>query len=580
MNIYVVLLIACIVGFLLGLWLMFEKAGYAGWKAIVPFYNLYIWIKIIDKSYWWYLYVAIPFINIFIIMLMIVDFVKCFKKFGLGAQTIAIIFPFIYLPYLGFSKKEVYTHPKDLPVYKKSSVREWIDSIVFAVIAATVIRTFFIEAYTIPSSSMEKSLLVGDFLFVSKIAYGPRIPNTPLAVPLVHHTLPLTQNVKSYLDWIHLDYYRFPGLSKIKRLDAVVFNFPDGDTLSTVYQSNQSYYALVRKYGRENVWNNKHAFGDIIYRPVDKRENFIKRCIGLPGENLQIIHQEVYIDGKKIPAPVESQITYRIETLPNQSLYPKSLQKTGISLEDISFMQEAYYIPLTKLQIEVLRTNTGIMVKPLQPEENVAANYADIDSTSKIICQIYGNPEALLAAGVPNSALQELFGIKQNSPDLTLPLTKEMAQKISQMPNVRKIVPIVYINGYADEAIFPHDNRYKWNVDFFGPVKIPHKGMTIKLNSENIVLYERAIKTFEGNDLKFENGEIFINGEQTNEYTFKMDYYWMMGDNRHNSADSRFWGFVPIDHVVGKASFVWLSLDKDKSFLSKVRWNKLFRIVR
>ena len=283
-----------------GLWKIFEKAGEKGWKVLVPIYNLFIWVKVIEKSKWWYLYTLIPVINIFIVLLMIVETMKCFKKFGLGVQTLSVLFPLVYLPLLGFSKKEHYTNPKDLVIPKHGSTREWADALIFAVIAATIIRTFFFEAYLIPSSSMEKSLLVGDFLFVNKVSYGSRVPNTPLSFPLVHHTLPLTKETNSFLDWINLKYYRFSGFGNVERYDATVFNFPDGDTVCTAYQSNQSYHALVREYGRENVLNNPSTFGDIVVRPVDKRENFIKRTIGLPGETLQIINSKVFINGEKL----------------------------------------------------------------------------------------------------------------------------------------------------------------------------------------------------------------------------------------------------------------------------------------
>ncbi|MFA6706146.1 MAG: S26 family signal peptidase, partial [Bacteroidales bacterium] len=294
MSLYTIILVVTLVVSFVGLWKIFQKAGYKGWYSIVPILNAWYAVKIINKKFWWFIYCLIPFINIFVIMLIIIEIMKCFRKNGLLLQIASVLFPFIILPWLGFSKKEHYTHPSELPKIKHSATREWVDAILFAVIAASIIRMFFFEAYTIPTSSMEKSLLVGDYLFVSKVAYGPRIPNTPIAFPLVHHTIPLL-NIKSYLEWLKFDYHRFPGISHLKRGDAVVFNFPDGDTLSSTYQSADSYYSLVRKYGRDRVWNSPQEFGDIIVRPVDKRENFIKRLIGLPGETLHIEDQVVYI---------------------------------------------------------------------------------------------------------------------------------------------------------------------------------------------------------------------------------------------------------------------------------------------
>ncbi len=581
MSIYTILLLISVAGSLVGLWKIFEKADRKGWEAIIPIYNLYVWIKITDKSAWWYLYVAIPFINIFVFLLLVVELVKCFKKFGLGAQTLAVLFPFVYLPYLGFSKKEQYTSPDKLPVYKKSQVREWVDAIVFAVIAATIIRTFFIEAYTIPSSSMEKSLLVGDFLFVSKLSYGPRIPNTPLAVPLVHHTMPLTKTVPSYLNWINLDYYRFPGLGNVKRYDAIVFNYPDGDTLCTAIQSEQSYYALIRKYGRDVVWNNPGTFGDVITRPVDKRENFIKRCVGLPGEDLQIINQDIYINGKKIEKPENSQVTYRIQIKNGTFLDRKVLEKLDVSEEDLSHMAIFQYVSVNKAEMAFLKNSPYVLdLKPLQMDNKPDIKFNETDSSQKVLCQVLFDPQALGSGILQNALSPELITSLLSNQSYTLPFTEKNAEILAKSPNIEKVSRIVFVNGFYDEDIFPHNTNYAWNVDFFGPLHIPKKGETIELTEKNILFYERVIRIFEGNpDFVVRNGKFYLNGKEIHSYTFKMDYYFAMGDNRHNSADSRFWGFVPEDHLVGKASFVWLSLDKDKKFPKNIRWSKLFRLV-
>ncbi|MFZ4399822.1 MAG: S26 family signal peptidase [Bacteroidales bacterium] len=507
MNIFAILTILFFILSIIGLWKLFEKAGYQGWMVLVPFYNFYIWLQIIKKPLWWYIFIIIPFINVFTIMLMIVELVKCFKKFGLGEQAISVLVPFFYLPYIGFNKTDVYVHPDKWPVIKKSVTREWADAIIFAVIAATIIRTFFIEAYTIPTSSMEKSLLVGDFLFVSKISFGPKIPNTPIAFPFAHHTLPLTSSVKSYLEWIKLPYYRFPGFASIKNNDVVVFNYPDGDTVSTVFQSNASYYALVKEYGRERVWNDKANFGDIIARPVDKRENFIKRCIGIPGDNIQIIDRQVYVNGKIAENPVDRQFTYEIIT--NEiPVSDEQFRKSGISNEDISSQYS--------------RENGKCII----------------------------------------------------------PLTEEGIKMIKKLTNVVDVKPVISPKDSWDPRLFPFDSAYHFSIDNYGPVYIPKAGASVDINTGNICFYKRVITTYEGNTLDIKDGKIFINGKESKTYTFKMNYYWMQGDNRHNSADSRYWGFVPEDHVVGKASFVWLSLDKDKSFLNKIRWSKLFRFIK
>ncbi|MDD3877146.1 MAG: signal peptidase I [Bacteroidales bacterium] len=499
MSFFLLFFLASCIAVIAGLWKIFQKAGYKGWEVLIPFYNFYIWLKIIRKPLWWYIFIIIPFINVFTILLMVVETAKCFKRFSLLQQGLAGLFPFVYLPYLGFKDNEKYTHPDNLPKFKKTVVREWTDAIIFAVIAATIIRTFLIEAYTIPTSSMEKSLLVGDFLFVSKLSYGPRIPNTPLSFPFAHHTLPLTKTTKSYLEWIKLPYYRFFGLTSIKRNDAVVFNYPDGDTTTLEFQSSRSYYAMCREMGRDFVNRNF----TVVSRPVDKRENYIKRCVALPGDTLEIIDQNLYINGVLSVTPGETQFNYVIKT----------------------------------------------------------------DGTRI-------NPRVLSDLSITDGGQTSLSG------EYIYALSEERAEKLRKIRNIVDVVKILKPKNYHEKYIFPYSENYKWNEDNFGPLYIPKAGTTVRLDTTNIVLYERIIHAYEGHDLKIQGDKILIDGRETDSYTFSMDYYWLMGDNRHNSADSRFWGFVPNDHIVGKAVFVWLSLDKDKSlFDGKIRWNKMFRLV-
>ncbi|MFA6924284.1 MAG: signal peptidase I [Bacteroidales bacterium] len=481
-----------------GLYKLFEKAGYKGWYVLIPLYNYYIWLKIIKKPIWWYVFLIIPFINIFMLFLLIVELLKCFYKIKTSEQALGVLFPFIYLPYLGFDKTIKYTDPTKIKI-RKSKSKEWFDAIVFAVVAAMIIRTFLIEAYTIPTSSMEKSLLVGDFLFVSKISYGPKIPNTPLAFPFAHHTLPLTKDTKSYIEWLKLPYYRFFGLGKIKNNDVVVFNYPDGDTVATKMQ-DRSYYALVRQYGHSTVWNDKETFGDIISRPVDKRENYIKRCIAIAGDTIKIINRQVFINGKKVENPREMQYQYSVVT-----------DGSGI--------------------------NPNVFAK---------LNITD---------QVYVSNETYV-----------------------LTLTAENAEKIRNFSNVRKVEPLN--DTIWDKTVFPYSYHYKWTRDNFGSLWIPKAGVTIRIDTSNICLYERIIGVYEHNDLKIKGDKIFINGKESRIYTFKMNYYWMMGDNRHNSADSRYWGFVPEDHIVGSALLIWLSLDQNKSLPAKIRWSRLFNIIK
>jgi len=376
---------------------------------------------------------------------------------------------------------------------------EWVDAIIFAVIAASFIRLFFVEAYTIPTSSMEKTLLIGDYLFVSKYHYGPRMQNTPLSFPFVHHTMPFSTTTKSFLDWIELDYSRKPGLAKIKNDDIVVFNFPEGDTVVVQHQE-QSYYQICREIGRDNVWKNF----DIVVRPVDKRENYIKRCVGIPGDVIQVVNGQLFVNAKKQNDVATRQFNYLIRTNGTQ-INPRVFDDLEISIADRHELSADAYI---------------------------------------------------------------------------IPMSKAKAESIKALPNVIAIVPSFRRKGDHADYIFPHDTvHFDWNEDFFGPLYIPKKGASIKLTKQNIPLYERAIGYYEHNKLRVVNDTIYINNKATTTYTFKMDYYWMMGDNRHNSADSRFWGFVPEDHIVGKAVFIWMSLDADKSFPSNIRWNRLFRVI-
>ena len=401
------------------------------------------------------------------------------------------------------TKKVNWSFWKKRGTEKKSALIEWVDALVFAVIAATLIRMFFIEAFTIPTSSMEKSLLVGDYLFVSKVSYGPKMANTPISFPFAHHTLPLTKYTKSYLTWIQWPYKRLAGLGEIKRDDVVVFNFPEGDTVALQVQE-QSYYALSRMYTKQQIWDNY----DISVRPVDKRENYIKRCVALPGDKLEVVDGNVYInDMPQKPIP-QMQYKYRVVNDGNP-LRTKSLEKLGISKEDIE---------------------NGMII------------------------------------GEAN--------------EYVLPLIEANVGKIKEFKVVKEVVRNLAQKGQAANYIFPHNANYLWNEDNFGPLTIPKKGQSVSLSMTNIPIYQRIIDVYENNDLQIKDSTIFINGKQTNEYTFKMDYYFMMGDSRHNSADSRFWGFVPEDHVVGKAVFIWLSLDKDKSlFEGKIRWNRMFRTI-
>lgn len=480
----------------------YERAGFKSSCAFIPYYNLYILSKIIRWDKWWcYVLLIFPYINTFMAFLMFIELAKCYNRFRFGEILAAGFFPYVYFPVLS-TKNVEYHDPKTTARPPKGWVRDWLDAILWAVFAALIIRTFLFEMYTIPSSSMEGTLMTGDYLLVSKIGYGPRFPNTPLSFPFVHHTLPWSKTAKSYVEWPQIGYWRLPGFSSIKRNDPIVFNFPAGDTVSETYQSNVTYYQLVRRYGKEQVNNNKAKFGNIVTRPVDKRENYVKRLIAMPGDTLQIIDGIVYINGETGYQPPYMQHNYLVKINGN-SLNPKILEKFNI--------YEGY------------RTS------------------------------------------IPNEFIMNM--------------NATTAQEFAKQSFVNEVTKIISpANTEVSQEIFPNDTiHFKWNVDNFGPIVIPQKGATVKINPENIALYERCITAYEHNTLTVNDNKVFINGNETNEYTFGMDYYWMMGDNRHNSQDSRFWGYVPIDHIVGKPLFVWFS--KDNTY-GKIRWNRLFKFPK
>ena len=499
--------IVATIGFHIGLYKLFEKAGLTPWKALVPFYNTWEMVRIMQMKKIWFWLQLIPIAGQFITISLTIDFVKHFGKFSLWEHALVVFLPFAYLPFLGVSGDTRFIGVDAVKNYKKSSFREWVDAAVFAIVAATIIRTFVFEAYTIPTPSMERSLMVNDFLFVSKLSYGPRIPNTPLAFPFVHHTMPIFQG-KSYLEWIQLPYKRIFA-SPVKRNDVVVFNLPVGDTVindEENYGSKVTYYEVLRqaKGDRERVWD---AFGDIIItRPVDKRENFIKRCVAIAGDTLEIRNGVVYINGK---------------------------------LNDIPAGAETNY---------VMETNTDML---------------DLDQ----IREDYGIRESAGEIRKVGDSLYEVF------------LTKDQVAVFSKLSFVKSLTPVnytyprdsVYVGG---DYIFPYDTVYgKWTIDNYGPLYIPAKGQTISLNDMNLKRYERVIRAYEGNKVEVKNGQCFINDQLATTYTFKQNYYWLMGDNRHNSLDSRFWGFVPEDHIVGKASLIFFSWENGP------RWNRIFKLI-
>jgi signal peptidase I len=454
-----------------GLYKMFEKAGKPGWAALVPFYNFYIWLQIIGAPMTWLALLFVPIVNVFIYAYMHIDLVRSFGKKSLGEHAAAILVPFLFFPKIGFSKEDQYlgkahTFPKE----PKTKSREWTEAAVFAIVAATLIRWLTFEAYVIPTPSMESSLMVGDYLFVSKVHYGARTPKTILQLPLTHQTIWMT-DIPSYLDWIQLKQHRLPGLTEVKRNDVVVFNFPKE-----------------------------------MERPTDLKTNYIKRCIAVGGDIIQIKNREVYVNDEPVPFPENVQFAYFLQFKPGR-----------ITFDNVQRIMKDFRKDI---------------------DADMTASYED--------------------------------GIE-------LSLTPEEAKEVAKYDFMQQVT--LNLPNNRNPVLFPYIHK-DWTQDNYGPLYVPKKGDHLKMDAENLATYEVVLKNYEGlQNVEITGGKLLIDGQEQKEYTFKQNYYFMMGDNRHNSLDSRYWGFVPEDHIVGKAVFVWLSVDKDQPFYNKIRWNRLFRII-
>jgi signal peptidase I len=484
-NWIIVFLILYRAGITVGYWKLFEKAGEQGWKSLIPFYSEIIVMQLVGKPTWWLIYLLIPGLNIIVYFIILFELLRSFGKDGLMPQLLSIFAGLIYLPIIAFNKEVKYLgKASELPSRERGWLAEWGEAVAFAVITATLIRFLFMEAYVIPTPSMEKSLLVGDYLFVSKFHYGTRSPKTILQIPLTHQKVWGT-NIPSYVDWIQLPQFRLPGITQVKRNDVVVFNVPPKD------------------------------LNDNIDYPVDLKTNYIKRAVAIAGDTLKIVDKKILINNK--------------------------LQ------EDPELMQYSYLV---------------------SAKDRINERYMKMFDISEY----------------------NLIGYVGDMPTYNMQLTKKTAEELRQLPFVTEVNQEVRnhfgsfmkrLEGQAEPSIFPGGKYYPWNGDFYGPLVIPKKGMTISINDSTLAAYGDAIINYDFNkDARIAEGKLIINGEEVTEYSFKQDYYFMMGDNRHNSWDSRYWGFVPEDHIVGKGYFIWLSVDPNGTFLNKIRWSRLFNMIR
>lgn len=508
-----------------GLSKLFTKAGTESWKAWVPIYNFYILAKLLDKPWWWCLIMIVPGVNILMYGVYGFNVARAFNKPSNQDLLFASILPYLFFVKIGFDDTAKFVGLSKFKIEPSKLIKNWIDPIMFAVIAASIIRGYFIEAFTIPTSSLEKSLMVGDFLFVNKFAYGPKIPQTPLSFPFAHHTLPLSETKRSYLEWIKLPYFRLPGFGSVKNNQIVVFNYPDGDTVA-LKQQNASYYQLVRDRAEElRIYDNnskpnaaylseawsfingpQKPYGDIGARPVDKRDHYVKRCVAIAGDNFEVRDGNIFIDGKMQAMPERAQHRY------------------------------------------IVRTNGSIFGENSVTKENTHAlsNFQLLDDLD-----IYVS-EAGKIEGAPSRDTTYY--------DLNMPA--DVVEKVKQIPGVYSVSLKVEPKNYYDYRVFPHHPAYAWNNDNFGPLLIPKAGLTVPIDTHNVYLYMKVMNTYDDgiHQVTIKDGKVYYDGSPINSYTFKQDYYFMMGDNRHNSADSRSWGLVPYDHVVGSPFFVWFSM--------------------
>ncbi len=526
--------LALVLASFFGLSKLFAKAGIDSWKAYIPIYNFYLLSKLLNKPWWWCLIMIVPGVNILMYGVYGFNTARAFNKPSNNDLWFASLLPYIFFVKLGMDDTAKFVGLDKFKNEPSSIIKNWIDPIVFAVIAASIIRGYFIEAFTIPTSSLEKSLMVGDFLFVNKFAYGPKIPQTPLSFPFAHHTLPLA-NTKSYLEWIKLPYFRLPGFGKVENNDIVVFNYPDGDSVLLNMQ-DISYYNAVRIIGNfyrneakgtadsskpesyfnglaweylqnENNMNplNGTKVGKIAGRPVDKREHYVKRCVAVAGDNFEIRDGEIYINNQRQEMPENAQHYYYVKT-------------TNRLFGD-----------------EMVNRKNG---------RNVLSNLKLLDEYD-----IYAT-EAEIAA------------ISKDTTVYKLNMPAKVAEQIKKLPGVVSVTKKIDKKGEREITIFPHHPSYAWNNDNFGPLLIPKAGMTIPIDTHNVWLYDKIMNTYDDgiHQVSIKGNQVLYDGKPISSYTFKQDYYFMMGDNRHNSADSRSWGLVPFDHIVGSPFFIWLSV--------------------
>ena len=514
-----------------GTWKLYQRAGYKSWQAAVPIYNAVVLMKIINRPLWWVLMFFIPIINLIIFPVVWVETARSFGKRSTTDTFLTLISFGLYLYTINYNNQ--LEHIKDRSLKPRTAFGEWFSSILFAVVIATLVHTYFIQPYIIPTGSLEKTLLTGDFLFVSKYHYGARVPQTAVSFPMVHDTIPLAR-VRSYLKKPQLPYMRLPKLQKIKRNEIVVFNWP-ADTVRQFFK--------------------KEARVD---KPIDKKSNYVKRCVAIPGDTLEIIDGIIHINGER------TQLPDRAKPLYGYTAY----SKTGISSR------------------ELIQAGIRDLTRRFRIESNISQQQLSALFANNINVNRQGGKWIATTGerGIP-TGLRRKLGLRRVSElrdtQKTIFLTLEEAEKVRNEISFDSLVRNINNQQSYNTNFFPNDIRYSWNEDNFGPIVMPKQGVTVPLTLDNVALYRKLIRDYENRTLSYEDNAILIDGEPTDQYTFSQDYYWMMGDNRHRSEDSRFWGYVPADHIVGKPIFIWMSIEGLNDGITnwRVRWDRVFTTI-
>ncbi len=514
----------------LGTWKLYQAAGYKPWQAIIPIYNAVILMKIIRRPAWWVILLFIPTINLILFGVIWVETLRSFGKYSTKDTVLVLLTLGLYIFTLNYSKNP--NHISDRSLTPKTALGETISSIIFAVVAATLVHNYFIQPYIIPTGSLEKSLLIGDFLFVSKFHYGARAPMTAVSFPMVHDTIPLLK-VRSYLKTPQIPYFRLPAIQKVKRNDIVVFSWP-ADTV-------RQFFVREKR----------------VDKPIDKKSNYVKRCVGIPGDTLSIVDGRVHINGKKTILPDRAEVQFSYDVYSKNGVSSRKLTAAG------------YRDFYRKYKIENITETSYREIVP-----HIVGRMGNTVDNFVVITEAKGLPPDLIRKlGLRVSELLE--------PSKEMLLTDNQAHDLRKTEGIDSVVQRINTKNVPNESFFPNRIPFDWNEDNFGPLWIPKSNITIALNHGNLPLYKKIIEEYEGNRLEVNPSEIKINGEVVQEYTFKKDYYWMMGDNRHRSEDSRFWGFVPDDHILGKPIFIWFSIDGINDGIKnwRVRWNRVFTTV-